>query len=224
MYYNFSSKNLKDGEYDIEKSDKSIQRIQCSSDDQFQFGYLEVWLFAWRDWTELIPAVPRKEVGEKTPVPQKPNPTKWYQLAATAKKCGFRSKEIERILSQDPERKSGRSFLLDARPPEEFEYNQREFESFISQIADMLNSATRRPQKLIKPNLLVHGLGEDLKRRRGRTFNKAYKDDRKYLFLDTLYEPSRGEGNGVSSFLVRSSVYFAFFGRYNNRGSFYPAP
>jgi hypothetical protein len=43
-------------------------------------------------------------------------------------------------------------------------------------------------------------------------FNRAYEKDREHLFLDTVCHPSVGDGQAISSFFVRASVYFAFFG------------
>jgi hypothetical protein len=213
MYQKFSSENLKDGEFFIQVSENSYRRVECSSDGQFELGYLQLWLGVFRDWTKLGPGVPKKEPGEKKPVPQSSDPKKWYQLAALARKSGFESDMILQLLDQDPDRKSAKDFLLMARPPEDFEYDARAFESFVTRIADILKSANERPQRSQKPSLLVFGPGESLERRCGRTFNNAWKADRKHLFLDTLYAPQRGNGGGVSSFLVRSSVFFHFFGR-----------
>ncbi len=213
MYHKFSNECLEDGEFFIQVSENSYRRVECSSDGQFELGYLQLWLGVLRDWTKLGPGVPRKEPGEKKPLPQTPDPIRWYKLAALARRSGFESDMIRQLLDQDPDRKSAKDFLLVARPPEDFEYDARTFENFVAQIADMLKSATEKTQRSQKPSLLVFGPGESLERRCGRTFNNAWKADRKHLFLDTLYAPQRGNGGGVSSFLVRSSVFFHFFGR-----------
>jgi Protein of unknown function (DUF3723) len=213
MYHNFDPQNLEDDECLIEESENIFKPVQCSSDDRFEIGYRQVWLYAWRHWSELIPAVPRKEKREKMPVPQEPDPAIWHQLANMAYGLGFNSNEIARRRSRNPDREGAENYLLRAWPPEEFEYDK---ESLITQITYMIKLATKKKQQKIpiKPPLLISGLGEDIERRYGRAFNKAYEADRKHLFLGTLYNPREGEGGGISSFLVRSSVYFAFFGRY----------
>ena len=65
----------------------------------------------------------------------------------------------------------------------------------------------------IKPLVVVDGPGEPLPRRCGRFFQTAYEYERNYLFLDVLYDATDARGKGITSFFVRRSTYFAFFGR-----------
>jgi hypothetical protein len=92
------------------------------------------------------------------------------------------------------------------------------FELYQGQIASIIQTAMAQaamsgPPIYTKQTLLVDEPGEALERRCGCAFENAYKHDRKFLFLDVLYDPVVGEGKSISSFYVRSSVYFAFFRR-----------
>ena len=77
----------------------------------------------------------------------------------------------------------------------------------------MFDTAIEKPDPGGQPTLLVDGPGEAVSRRCGRIFENAHSRTRKYLFLRSIYEPTIGEGDGISSFFVRRSVFFAFFGR-----------
>ena len=212
MYYNFSENG--EDEYSIEQSGNSCRGVKCHPNDHFEFAYREVWLCAWRDWAKLIPAVPKKELGEKMPIPHVPDAKKWYKLAAGAKRRGFGSCEIERILAQDPDRRRAKDFLLEDYSSEDVEYDDHVIDEFVKYTLAAKKSAHHRSQQLSIPALLVHGTGESHERRCGRTFEKAYNADRKHFFLHDIYNSRQGDGDGVSSFLVRSSVFFHFFGRY----------
>ncbi|KAH6665196.1 hypothetical protein B0J14DRAFT_236708 [Halenospora varia] len=77
----------------------------------------------------------------------------------------------------------------------------------------MFNTAIKKPDLGGQPTLLVDGPGEAVSRRCGRIFENAHLCTRKYLFLRSIYKPTISKGDGISSFFVRRSVFFAFFRR-----------
>jgi hypothetical protein len=212
MGHIFSGCNQNDGEYIVQEAKRVFRPESGNLSDQFEFGYRQVWLYSWRHFTELIEECPRKEDGHPTPVPQEPDEVLWYEFAVLASELGFESEQIRQLKSGNPDREVARKSLLRARDPRYFKYDEAVFECFVDQLVDMFRAAIDILPTYIKPPLLVHGPGESLQRRCGRVFQKAYEDDRDFLFLDVLYDPRKGEGEGASSFYVRMSVYFAFFG------------
>ncbi|KAI9775932.1 MAG: hypothetical protein M1839_000721 [Geoglossum umbratile] len=224
MYRIFSKRSQKDGEVIVQDSDKTFYIRTGNSTDQFEFGYWQVWLYAWHHFPKLIEECPRKENGQPTPVPQEPSKYRWHELASLANKLGFQSEQINQLMSIDPFMEIAHDALLKAQGLDGYEYEEATFEPYQGQIANIVKTATTRAtttrQPMYKkPALLVDGSGEALERRCGRTFENAYRNDWKFLFLDVLYDPVPGEGKGISSFYVRSSVYFAFFGRYISSSS-----
>ena len=187
--------------------------INGSSSDQFEFGYQQVMLYIWRHWPELCPECPRKEDGEETPIPQTPDPRVRYGLASLAEKVGFESDQISQLLSSDPDRKLARQILLKARSPEYFTYKESAFNGYVTEISRIFKLAKDIQPQALSPCFVVAGSGEKMQRRSGRVFNKAYHSDRKLLFLSNFYNPEKRNMGGISSFAVRVSVFFAFFGR-----------
>ncbi|KAK0628283.1 hypothetical protein B0T17DRAFT_614224 [Bombardia bombarda] len=214
MWRIFTGHSLPNNEYPIQVWETDYQSFLGSTSDQFEFGYRQVYLYAWRHWTELVPECPKKEDGEDTPMPQRPDPRTWCGIAKLAAKVGFESDEIDRLIASDPDREIAREALLKARSPEYFEYGESAFEGYLTQLTHIFNLAMEKPRADSAPVMLVPGCGESLERRCGRVFDNAYKNDRKHLFLGHLYSQNFGNGSGVSSFAVRASVYFAFFGRH----------
>ncbi|KAF2178253.1 hypothetical protein K469DRAFT_599807, partial [Zopfia rhizophila CBS 207.26] len=213
MTESFTGRNQKENTYLIQESETSFRQENGQRIEQVEFGYRSVWLKTWRQWTELIPECPKKEDGEPTPQPQKPDKTKWYELAALAAKHGFESDKISHFTSLNPDREIAIEGLKTARDPTYFKYDKSALETYLSRFPLMFDQiATPRSPSLVSPPLLVDGPGEGLERRCGRVFNRAYKDDREHLFLDAFCPPRAGEGKAISSFFVRASVYFAFFG------------
>lgn len=215
MWRSFTGHGLPDNQWLLQtwEGDAHCRWIQGSSSNQFEFGYQHIWLYALRHWVEMVPECPKKEDGEETPIPYRPDPRRWYEIAKLAAKRGFESDQIDRLLSSDPDREVARQALFKARNPEYFKYDESAFDSYVAELSRIFKSAEEIPPDNLKPCFLTPGCGESLERRCGRVFNNAYKADRKYLFLEQLYQPIHGEASGVSSFAVRVSVYFAFFRR-----------
>ncbi|KAI9765977.1 MAG: hypothetical protein M1840_006984 [Geoglossum simile] len=209
----FSGVNQMEDRFVLQNGDSDFRSIPGNLTDQVEFGYRQLWLYSMRHFTEMIEECPRKEDHQPTPVPMEPDEAVWCKFAALAYRLGFESEEIHRLMSKDPDRELARSTLLKARRPHRFQYPEAVFESFIDQIVEMFAAADEISCKRDKPPLLVDGPGEVLPRRCGRTFENAYEYDKEFLFMQELYDPLSSEGKNITSFFVRVSVYFAFFGR-----------
>ncbi|KAI3573907.1 hypothetical protein IWW34DRAFT_854835 [Fusarium oxysporum f. sp. albedinis] len=215
MWRAFTAHGMPENQWLLQTGDgeSDYKWLDGSYSDQFEFSYQQIWLYAWRYWVELIPECPRKEEGEATPIPGRPDPRRWRDLARLAARLGFESDEIDKFLNSDPDQEIAREALLKARSPEHFVYDDSAFESYVTEVCRIFNLAREKPTNNLKPCLLVPGCGESLARRCGRVFDNAYMADRKHLFLPYIHGKANGEASGVSSFAVRASVYFAFFGK-----------
>jgi hypothetical protein len=210
----FTACNQKDDELVLQSSEKFFRSEKGDSVDQFKFGYWQLWLLTWRHFTKLGQECPKKEDGEDTPLLEEPDPAVWHWFGTLADKLGFESDQISELISLDPDKETARKALLMGRCHRYFQYDQMNFERFLSQIVEMYKTALPTAPTHTKPSLLVDGPGEDIQRRCGRTFRRAHENNRDFLFLDVLYNPRRGEGKGISSFCVRASAFFAFFGKH----------
>ena len=63
-----------------------------------------------------------------------------------------------------------------------------------------------------KPLLVTDGPGESKKHRCGLPRREDYEADREFLFIDHLHERSKEQGDSITSFFVRKSVYSSFYG------------
>ncbi|VZI03668.1 unnamed protein product [Fusarium fujikuroi] len=215
MWHSFTARGMPNNQWLLQtgEGDSDYKWLHGSYSDQFEFSYQQIWLYAWRHWVELVPECPRKEEGEATPIPRRPDPRRWRDFARLAAQLGFESDEIDKFVNSDPDRQIAREALLKARSPEHFVYDDSAFESYVTEVCRIFNLAKEKITSDLKPCLLVPGRGESLERRCGRVFENAYKADRKHLFLPFFHGKANEEASGVSSFAVRVSVYFAFFGK-----------
>ncbi|KAJ0100649.1 uncharacterized protein J7T55_010252, partial [Diaporthe amygdali] len=172
MWHIFTGRGLPHQQWPLQvgEGESNCRWERGSGEDQFEFGYRQVWLYAWRHWTKLIPECPKKDDNDYTPVPQRPDPKAWYGMASLAARVGFESDEIERLRSSDPDREMAREALFRARDPEHFKYEDTALDGYVAEISRIFKCASEMIPEETKPAMLVPGPGEDVKRRSGRVF------------------------------------------------------
>ncbi|PVH67355.1 hypothetical protein DL98DRAFT_602298, partial [Cadophora sp. DSE1049] len=76
-----------------------------------------------------------------------------------------------------------------------------------------LGTDARRTYPRSRPILVTSGPGVALYVRCGKPRCRSSKADRNLLFVDHLHDTRQDQGDSITSFFVRKSVYLAFFGR-----------
>ncbi len=71
----------------------------------------------------------------------------------------------------------------------------------------------RNPSENSKPLLVTDGAGVKKKRRCGLPSVEEYVEDSESLFINHLHDVDEEQGEGITSFFIRKSIYFAFFGK-----------
>ncbi len=71
----------------------------------------------------------------------------------------------------------------------------------------------RNPSENSKPLLVTDGVGVKKKRRCGLPSVEEYVEDSESLFVNHLHDVDEEQGEGITSFFVRKSIYSAFFGK-----------
>ena len=71
----------------------------------------------------------------------------------------------------------------------------------------------RNSSETSKPLLITDGAGVKKKRRCGLPSVEEYTKDSEFLFINHLHNVDEEQGEGLTSFFVRKSIYFAFFGK-----------
>jgi hypothetical protein len=71
----------------------------------------------------------------------------------------------------------------------------------------------RNPLEISKPLLVTNGVGVKKKRRCELPSMEEYVEDSDSLFVNHLHDVDEEQGEGITSFFVRKSIYSAFFGK-----------
>ncbi|KAF2182665.1 hypothetical protein K469DRAFT_443832, partial [Zopfia rhizophila CBS 207.26] len=86
----------------LQTSEKSSKLCNGGLQDQFEFGFQQLYLYAMRHVFDLVKECPLKERGKKTPVARPPDPVIWDGFASLAYTLGFESSEIHQLRKLDP--------------------------------------------------------------------------------------------------------------------------
>ena len=194
--------------------DFEIFSAQVPRENQFQLAYQQLWLFAMRNFPQLVPEGPKKEKLLRKPLVSEPSAVAQHAYGNLATRLGFSSRSIDKLTTLRPLEEIARSLMskewpwlnISSRIEAAVARDLRRLEGIETENRYQIRKPTATPQ------LVVEHHGETHARRCGRYFQKAYEYDRHFLFLPNLWPPIAGTGMDLSSFLVRKCVYIAFFG------------
>ena len=90
-----------------------------------------------------------------------------------AKRLGFETAEINRVLSTNPDAAFARKMLLKARPKNCYYYDEEQFELFTSQILKMFATAKKRSSPLDRARVIKTRDRVARRRRSGRPYEDS---------------------------------------------------
>ncbi|KAJ4519899.1 hypothetical protein HRR75_001760 [Exophiala dermatitidis] len=209
--HSFSDARQVADQHVIQVSESTFAAAPGWSTDRIHLGIRQMWIAAMRDYLE-IPAGPKKADSLAKPGCEKANEVALYRFASLAWRLGFNTNEIRRLTQRSPEREIARDALLRARKPGQYRYDKATFEDYVEQMLKMFDSA--RPVMNESPGtVLVASDSDKPVKRCGVPRKKEHNQAKGRLFLRHLHEDSVESYEEMTSFFVRRSVYFAFFGK-----------
>uniref|UniRef100_A0A093VHN0 Calponin likey domain-containing protein n=1 Tax=Talaromyces marneffei PM1 TaxID=1077442 RepID=A0A093VHN0_TALMA len=193
----------------IQTSESHMDRRPSDNVNRLELAYRQVWLYAMRHYPSMSKD-PESDDLLTRPASEKADETVVYAMAVLAQKLGFTSAGVKEIIDQSPDRQIAVDCLLKARKPESYQYSAADLERSVRRIVECFAAATPREQPL-RPHPVVT-FAANRRARGGLPSRQAQKNDRRFLFIDHLHR-NASTTEKVSTWFVRRSVYFAFFGR-----------
>ena len=191
--------------------------------DCVDVAYKQLWLFAMRHFPSMSGVQPRKDNGKRNRTLAGAEGDWWHNFAGLAFTNGFQSKEIDLLRAENPDERLAREFLLKARPRESYYVNESAFNEDIRHICRMLSAAKPKSDQPSIPELSSdYHRALDRSERCGRPFADAQESDRRFLFINIIYnEAWEHAGTGqwealrrrnLTSLAVKRDTFRAFFG------------
>ncbi|KAH7111054.1 hypothetical protein B0J11DRAFT_473541 [Dendryphion nanum] len=207
----FSDTNHRAGQCVIQESESSDVFRFGSLADRVDLGARQIWMFAMRNYHQM-PAVPKRKKFSTKSVIGKGDETILCEFASFAYRLGYESESIHSLTQRSVDREIARSALLKARKPDRYKYNEAMFEDYVGQIARLFSEA--QPTTVEQGSIAVEmDCSDGPPRRSGIPFAQDHERDRLSLFIDKLHNTNEEQCGEMSSFFIRRSVYFAFFGK-----------
>ncbi len=197
----------------------ALDAIYFGAPEDWDFAYRSLWLYTMQNATDLPPPteLPSEETKTKKKRLAKPRPGKVDEVAlsnfaALAIRLGFKSDQISALSQRSADREIARAALLNARKSDHYEYTDATLESNVEQIVRLFDTATSVQVEQVCP-AFVSDDPEASGVRCGFPDDKAHTRDAASLTIANLHVEVTEQGESITSFFVRRSVYFAFFGR-----------
>ncbi|KFY01356.1 hypothetical protein O988_02795 [Pseudogymnoascus sp. VKM F-3808] len=190
---------------------KEATNASIEEECQFQVAYIQLWMFAMRNYPRLTRLFPKTDSKHKVPSTG-PDPEWLRKFAAFAKALGFVSTAINRLLEEDPDFVNVRDMLSKARPPNRFVYD---VQSQTRSHCELLRRIRETQPDLgwnTKPVWTTEASKIQKKRRYGRSFERALEECKPFFFLHNMsLEPPPSSGRYFTDLFVKRSMLQSFF-------------
>jgi hypothetical protein len=200
------------GQCVVQESESSCVFRSGSLADRLDLGQGQIWMFAMRNYPQM-PAVPKRKKKLSTkPITGKADEIVLREFATFAYRLGYESEPIHSLIQRSADREIARSALLKARKPGRYKYDEAMFEAYVGQIASLFSEA--QPITVEQASAAIEmDCSNGPPKRSGIPYALDHERDRLSLFLDKLHNTDEEQCDEMSSFFIRRSVYFAFFGK-----------
>ena len=210
----------------IQESHSTYSTQLGRSPKNWHSTYPQLWLYTMRDYPDLpapqeVKTRKKKKLLAKARTP-KANEVKSSEFAVLADRLGFKSDEISALMLRSSDREIARDALLRARNEDHYDYDDEDINSHIEQILRLFATAKLRDAERLCPALVSDG-PDAAGNRCGFPDEEAHARDRKFLYINNLQADQGEQGESITSFFVRRSVYFAFFGEISTHRRSQPA-
>jgi hypothetical protein len=177
-------------------------------------AYLQVWLFAFRNFADLTEYQPRKEPGRSKPVSKGKNFLTLQRFAVLAEQSGIENMKVMSLVKNNAQRDMCSEFLQRIDPNAYLNGGSLEKDT-IALMAHLSNrtNINSDPSLQTLPTLAYQNtMNVGFERRCGRPFELSYYIDRQFLYLKYIYDVRLDKPSAcISSFAIQREIFRAFF-------------
>ena len=167
----------------LQKTEHSSETRILDPQVAWSAAYLQVVLFAWRDFPALTGIMPRKDIGKAKPKPAAAGEDHWFRIARFSSSVGIENQQIRDMQRVGPDEKLIRKFLDEARPSRYFHVDQEKYMELLNSIETMLESlaVSKRMEAVVQ--YTTNGSAVPMDHRCGRPFENDWTHDRFFIFI-----------------------------------------
>ena len=200
----------------LEKCFESSESSSQTRRREFQSSYRRLWLFAWRNFPEMITSNQISLRRGRAPSRFQRCPTKKAGFGALSKRLGFGSAGITTAQASPSNAQAVKQFLQSFSQGQT--YKTTDMKAAVQAIEAILDKflLTTRPLEHESPILSQNRTAPRDEERHGMPFEASFDEDRSSLQMELLYRPTWETPNAplryVSSFGILRDQFRCFFG------------
>ncbi|KAE8167945.1 hypothetical protein BDV40DRAFT_252141 [Aspergillus tamarii] len=201
----------------IQVAEDCLEHRTGSSDINPNLGYRQLFLAVMRDFPILTELAPYRDARKIKPTFNGSELERMFSLSQLAFDLGFETESIKEFIGQDSKTQDeilARSLLQQLRPPERCLVNERNTNHLAQYIGDHIDQNIALRASLAEAEFSTNLELLPKKLRCNRPSHKHYKSDRKYLFLDVMYNYKPIQRAYPTSLAVQRDIFVCFFGEF----------
>ncbi|TGJ70096.1 hypothetical protein EYR41_006086 [Orbilia oligospora] len=196
------------------QSSSTKKNNSLTSDEAFNLAYIQIWLYAMRNFHEISKPA-RKDAGGPKPVLKEASPWYTFKMCSLSKDLGFNNIYIEETLKGCPYKRFA-SRILQECSFDDLDIRSEGFGNSVESLGKCIQTFVEK--KGLQPKFQAtqgdpDSLSEEKQEKRwGRPFARQHEHDRKYLFLPEIVRDLSLSKRNFTSFEARRYFFLAFWG------------
>jgi hypothetical protein len=175
------------------------------------FGYLMLFLAAMRDFPFLGRMYPRQDRGGKKPVIEGCREEYQARMAQLAIDLGCVGDRLQESVKNDPDCLAARAFVDQSRPGQLWDIDETRASALVNHIVHELRVLATRRSHEIRPEYISEFAPVEKRFRSGLPNERAYKETREYLYIDTIINYTQPQGVNLTALAFQIEIFLSFF-------------
>lgn len=179
--------------------------LSTSSQVFKQLGYLQLWLFAFRNFPLLSNTTPRKSPEKEKPVVMEPSPALWRALGDLSSTLGFKTDHAATLQQSDPTPQVVAQMLRQCSSDAEADPQT------IDQLCRVVQTMNEKARVPLGADFTASS-ALNTAQRCGRPYEDDHYDDQGRMYLPQMFDYPTTPGPNITSFYRKWNMIRTFFG------------
>lgn len=190
----------------VEHARLDLRPCPATSSQLFkQLGYLQLWLFAFRNFPLLVNATPRKSPEKDKPVVMEPSPALWQALGELSGTLGFKTEHAATLQQSDPTPQLVAQLLRQCSSDATVDPQT------LTQLCRVVRTLTGKAQAPLGARFTAPA-ALNTAQRCGRPYEDDHYGDQGRMYLPQMFDFPATSGPNITSFYRKWNMIRIFFG------------
>lgn len=216
--HSYRGTNQHPGLYRIQTRETAFHQHSGSRSMNPILGYRQLFLAVMRDFPVLSNLAPYRDLRKLKQGRHGIESESLFKLAWLAFELGFENRQMKEVLEWAGENSGqavARDFLRQIRPPMWYVVDHGKADDIASYVGSNLPGMASPPASRGQPKFTTNLETQSKRFRCSRPSSKHYVDDRKFLFIDIMYNYNPIPQAHVTSLAIQRDIFVSYFGEFD---------